>query len=81
MSTSVQFYGRHTATGERRIFSFKVENYNDAVRALERFNVPAGWFVIRKGNSVVKNQKISNRKYIANKPETFFDRLDKFFQL
>ena len=54
-----QFYAWSRKYQERTLFSFRVENENDARKCLKRFNQKAGWYVVRddSGNPIV-NKKI-----------------------
>ena len=79
MSKRVQFYGNEKSTGNRRIFSFKVENKNDAIRALQRFDVPAGWYLPDSNKKI--SERIENKSWVKNKPLSIWDRLDKMMDL
>ena len=58
MKKFIQFYA-YDNQHVRRIFSFKVENYNDAINALRRMKQPSGWYVERtKYGQVTKNEFI-----------------------
>ena len=61
MSNRVQFYA-YDYNRVRRIFSFKVENINDAIKALDRFNQPDGFYVTNKGKPSQKSVRIYSRK-------------------
>lgn len=40
----LKFYDFHAFTGQRRLFTFYVNNLEDAKNALVRFNVKAGFY-------------------------------------
>lgn len=47
------------------LFSFNVTNENDAKKCLQRFGVPAGWYVVREKKTlkVLINKKIYSMDY------------------
>lgn len=57
---SVKFYDKSKVTGNRELFTFRVENENDARAALRRFRVKAGWFneVDKRTGQQTRNKKI-----------------------
>lgn len=75
----VQFYANDNA-GKRRIFSFKVNSQAEAINALARMNIQAGWY--KPNENLNRSTKISNEHYMQETTNNnFFKRLDKFLGL
>jgi len=75
----VQFYGPDN-NGKRRIFSFKVQSQAEAINALARMNIQAGWY--KHNENIHSSVKITNDHYLKEVTNNnFFKRLDKFLGL
>lgn len=75
----VQFYAPDN-NGKRRIFSFKVHSEAEAINALTRMNIQAGYY--KPNENLHSSKKIVNDHYLKEVTNNnFFKRLDKFLGL
>lgn len=73
----VQFYAQDK-NNIRRIFSFKVHSKADAINALIRMNIQAGFY--KPNQAVHYSEKIENPYFSKVKNPNIFDKIDKFFK-